>query len=343
MLTALLGDRAARIMLLMLAAIAAVAALQYAQTILAPMVFAIVLGIVVSPLAERLTRIGVPRPAIATAVLALTTLCIGVALLLIEPLVALLIDELPRIKLVAASWLDRVSGILRGIETISKEIEDSVGAEDVEPQTAIPTVSDALWLAPSFLSQMIIFVGTLFFFVLTRNDLYARTGTLEPQLRKADRIVARYFAAVTLINAGLGILTAVVLMAAGVKYAVLWGLAAGLLNFVMYLGPMMVILGLTIAGILQFYGAMAFLPPFLFLVINMIEANFVTPMVVGRRLDLNPLVVFVAIVFGLWLWGPIGAIVALPMLLWLGVMIRPELVVPGEDGAPRPRLWIPRP
>lgn len=326
-----LSERAPRVLLFIVTVICVIFALQYAQNILAPMVFALVLGIVFSPLADKLSDLGVPRLAVSSGLLVLSIIVLGTSMLLIEPMVNMLIEELPRIKVVASGWIDTASGVLRGIETISKEIEESVGAESVEPQAAIPSVSDALWLAPSFVSQVFIFIGTLFFFVLTRNDLYQRTGGLETQLRKADRTVSKYFAAVTLVNAGLGFVTAAVLMAVGVEYAMLWGLAAGVLNFILYLGPMMIVVGLTIAGMIQFYGAMAFLPPVLYLMINFMEANFVTPMIVGKRLKLNPLVVFVAIVFGLWLWGPIGAIVALPTLLWLSVMIRPELLVASDE------------
>lgn len=327
MKNALLEDRVIRAALLLIATVALVTALHLAQHVLAPFVFALVLGVVVSPVAERLTRIGIPRLAISTTLLFIVVSAIGVTVLLIEPLIVLAIDELPRIKAVAAYWLESASSILRGIEEISQEIEKSVGAEQVEPQTAIPSVSDALWLAPNFVAQVFVFVGTLFFFVLTRDGLYANLGARESRLRDADRAVSRYFAAVTLVNAILGGVTASVMMAIGLEHPLLWGLAAGLLNFVLYLGPLTIIVGLTIAGMIQFAGASAFLPPLLFLLINLTEANFVTPWVVGKRLSLNPLVIFIAIVFGLWLWGPVGAIVALPVLLWFGVLLKPDLVL----------------
>jgi predicted PurR-regulated permease PerM len=334
MIDLLLSQRAARVMLALLAAIALVAALHLAQHILAPTVFALVLGIVISPVADRLYGLGVPRLAVAVLLLVATLALIGLALLLVEPLFSLLIDELPRIKVAVAGWIETASGLLRGIETISAEIENSVGAQAAQPQTAVPSVRDALWLAPGFAAQVFIFVGVLFFFVLTRSELYAGTGPMEQRFRRADRAVARYFAAVTLVNIGLGVVTAMVLTAAGVNYAVLWGLAAALLNFILYLGPMMIIAGLTIAGLVQFSGAQAFLPPFLFLLLNLTEANFVTPLVVGKRLAMNPLLIFTAIVFGLWLWGPVVAIVALPGLLWAGVVMRPSLAMRGPGAAP---------
>lgn len=322
-LDTILSGRGVRVMLLILTIISITVSLHLAQQILAPMSFALVLGVVVSPLADRLARHGVPRVVIALALLLLSTVFVATIMLLIEPIVNVLIRELPRIKFVAMGLIDHASQLLRGIETISQEIEQSVGAEAVEPQTAIPSVRDALWLAPSFVSQVFIFVGTLFFFTLTRNDLYRQMGALENRLQRADKIVSSYFAAITLVNTGLGVVTAIVMMALGVEYAMLWGLAAGLLNFVLYLGPLLITVGLAIAGMVQFHGAYAFLPPLLFFAINLAEANFATPLVVGQRMAVNPLVVFLAIVFGLWLWGPIGAFVALPVLLWLGVLLQP--------------------
>ncbi|WP_264210618.1 AI-2E family transporter [Leisingera thetidis] len=316
-----LSGRGVRVMLMILTIISITAALQLAQQILAPMSFALVLGIVVSPLADKLAHFGVPRLVIALSLLLICTLFVATVMLLIEPVVNVLIEELPRIKAVMSSLIGKASSLLRGIETISEEIENTVGAEAVEPQTAIPSVGDALWLAPSFVSQVFIFMGTLFFYTLTRDDLYRLTGPLYDRLKHADKAVARYFAAITVVNTGLGAVTAVVLMAAGVEYAILWGLAAALLNYVLYLGPLLIMVGLAIAGALQFHGLYAVLPPILFLIINLAEANIVTPMMVGNRLAVNPLLIFLAIVFGLWLWGPIGAFVALPLLLWLGVML----------------------
>ena len=325
MLTTVLSERAQRVMLLILTVIALTGALHLGQQLLAPIVFAVVLGIVVSPLAERLTDVGVPRVAVAILLLLVTTSLIALLILMIEPLLNMFIEQLPRLKAAATRWIASVSDVLRGIETISEEIEGAKpAAEDAE--SALPTVRDALWMAPNFGAQFFVFVGTLFFFVLTRNDLYSAVGPLEPKLRKADRAVARYFAAVTLVNTGLGVVTALIMLAIGVDYPMLWGLAAAILNYRLYLGPLLVIFGLAIAGLLQFTGAMSLLPPALFLVANFTEANFVTPWVVGQRLAMNPLGVFVAIVFGLWLWGPVGAIVALPVMLWFGVIIRPEML-----------------
>lgn len=327
MLDAALSDRAMRVMLLVLTLVTAIAGLRYAEAIVAPFVLALVLGIVVSPLSEKLTAWGLPRVISTAAMLVLTCAVVFFFFLLLEPLLSLLIERLPRLKAAVDGWINWLSDVLQGIETLSNEIEETVGSEGGERATKVPTIGDALWLAPNFGAQVFIFVGTFFFFLLTRDDIYAAAGPWKERLFRADAIVSRYFAAVTLVNVGVGLATGAVMMAIGVDYALLWGLAAAAMNYILYLGPLMIIVGLAVAGLVQFWGAMAFLPPLAFTIINIAEANFVTPLVVGQHVQANPLVVFLAVVFGLWLWGPIGAVVALPVILWLGLMLQPV-----EDG-----------
>ena len=311
-------------MLLIITLVTLAAALYFAKPILAPAVFALVVGIVVAPLADRLERIGVSRVVVASSLLILSTALLALLILSLDPLVSTLASNIPRIQQEIRGWLEMASGLLRGIESISSELEETMGsaAPDAEG-SGLPTLMDALWLAPNFGAQMFIFAGTLFFFVLTRNELYEQFGQHAVRFFRAERAVARYFAAVTIVNGGLGVPTAAALAMIGLPGALIWGMAAAMLNFILYLGPLLILAGLTVAGLTQIGGAGAVLPPLLFLVLNLTEAQFVTPYFVGRQLQLDPLFVFWAIVFGLWIWGPLGAIVALPVLLWCGRMLMP--------------------
>ncbi|WP_036797347.1 AI-2E family transporter [Leisingera caerulea] len=321
-----IAKRSVRIMLLIITLILLGGAMYLAKPVLAPGVFALVVGVVVAPLADRLERFGVSRVVVASSLLVLSTALLALLILSLDPLLTSLASQVPKIKYEIRGWLDMVSGLLRGIESISSEIEETIGAADAETEEeggSLPTLTDALWLAPNFGAQIFIFAGTLFFFVLTRNELYEQAGSYAARFFQAERAVARYFAAVTIVNGGLGLLTAAGLALIGLPGAWIWGLAAAILNFILYLGPLIMLAGLTVAGLTQIGGAGALLPPLVFLGLNLAEAQFVTPAFVGRQLDLNPLIVFWAIVFGLWIWGPVGAIVALPMLLWCGRMLVP--------------------
>lgn len=335
----LLSDNAQRVMIALLAAVATTAALYFARQILAPIVFGLVVGVVVSPVATWMHERGLPNVVAASALLLGATTIIALAFLGIAPLISALVVRLPQIMLEIRGWVEAVAGALRGIESLSAELERTVGAGsggEAETLQAMPAVMDALWAAPDFGAQVLIFMGTLFFFTLTRDDLYRAAGASAETLRRADRAVARYFAAVTVINVGLGATVGVAMAGIGMNYAILWGLVACLMNFVLYLGPLLVAVGLLAAGLVQFGGAYALLPPLTFLAINLTEAQFVTPSFVGQQLHMSPLFVFVAIVFGLWLWGPVGAIVALPVAVWLGALLS------GIDFSPSRRTKKPR-
>jgi predicted PurR-regulated permease PerM len=159
---------------------------------------------------------------------------------------------------------------------------------------------------------------------------------------KALRVVAgvqrdlgRYFAIVALINAGLGAISGVVFAIAGLPNPILWGTLAGALNFVPYIGPLVAAILLGIAGLFTFDSLLfASIPAGAFLVLNFVESQFVTPALLGKRLDTDPLFVFLAIVFGAWLWGPAGALLATPLLViavstYGAVVYRTEATLPG--------------
>jgi predicted PurR-regulated permease PerM len=138
-----------------------------------------------------------------------------------------------------------------------------------------------------------------------------------------------------MINAGLGAATAMALQAMGLPGGLLWGVVAFLMNFIVYLGPAIFIVALLFAGVAAFDGGMALAPALTFVVLNGIEGQFVTPALVGRNMALNPLLVFLALIFGIWLWGPIGGIVAIPLLLWV-LVLNDGLKAPTPAAEPTP-------
>ena len=179
----------------------------------------------------------------------------------------------------------------------------------------------------------------LFFFLLTRKGIYswlarfigdrADTEILLQRFTQAERLVSRYFLTITVINAALGTALAGALALIGLPGPFIWGLTAALANFILYMGPMMVTGGLLIAGLVAFDGLMTFLPAVIFLSLNMIEAQFATPAFLGRHISVNPLLIFVSLVVWLWLWGPIGGIIAIPVLVIALVML--NIFEPASD------------
>ena len=108
----------------------------------------------------------------------------------------------------------------------------------------------------------------------------------------------------------------------GVPSPLLWGVLAALLNYVVYLGPafmtaILFLVGLSLGGTLLEIAT----PAIVFLTLNLIEANLVTPNIIGRRMTLNPFIVFLSLAFWLWIWGPVGGFIAVPALLILHALV----------------------
>ena len=329
-------ERLAQIALILIATVVGVTALKQLETIFAPMALALVTGVVLSPLVAFWERTGLPKALGALITLALTLTSLGVIAVLFQPLIAQLIDQAPKVWADMQASIRSLRAVLQSIAKISQDVTDAMApnaaatpAADTTGMT-LPTVTDALMLAPAFLEQLLVFSGTLFFFVLTRQEIYtwaaiSLSGPTERaqtsrRLMAAEQQVSRYFFAIALVNAGLGVTLAVLLALIGLPDAVLWGVMAFLLNFVVYLGPAALTLCLLFAGVAAFDGIWALAPMLGFMALASVEGQFITPGIIGRHLSLNPLLVFLALIFGIWLWGPMGGVVAIPLLVWVLVL-----------------------
>jgi len=137
-------------------------------------------------------------------------------------------------------------------------------------------------------------------------------------VRQAQRDIGLFISTMSLINVALGIATGLALWAIGLPNPVLWATTTAVLAFIPYLGPLMITLLLLLAGSVAFGTGFAMLgPPAAFLVLHGIEANFLSPMIMGHRLRLRPVFVFLAVMVWGWLWGIAGAFLAVPLLLAL--------------------------
>ena len=182
-------------------------------------------------------------------------------------------------------------------------------------------------------SGTVLVVSLLFaMFLLSMGDTFrARLVDAFPDFRRKRRAarisrdveqqISRYLGAITVINAGLGLCIGVALHLMGMPYALLWGVAAFLLNYLPYLGAMV---GVAVSGAVAVvtYDSLgaAFLVPLVYLGLTSIEGQMVTPWLVGRHLRLNAAAVFIAVVFWAWLWGAAGALLAVPILVVIKVL-----------------------
>lgn len=140
--------------------------------------------------------------------------------------------------------------------------------------------------------------------------------------REIQQNISNYLFTVTLINVGLGTVVSIGLYFMGVPNPAMWGIFVAVLNFVPYFGPVAGIFLLAAIGLLTFENSLwqALLPPAWYFVLHLLEANFVTPVLLGRRFTLNPVVIFVSLLFWTWLWGVPGALLSLPFLVSIKVI-----------------------
>lgn len=323
----LLG-RAAQISAIVLAVLALCAALEYAQVLLAPVALAFTIGLMLAPLARRVERTGLP-PSVSALVVTFTFMFLLVAALVVFSVpLQTWADRLPliwaKLQIEIEAWREPIGAL----SSLREQLKDAMGAEDANlvVEEAADPVSSLAIMAPSIVGQFLLFLASLYFFVAARDSIRMAVLTLcigrrsrwrtARIFRDAERLVSRYLLSITVINAGLGAAVGVAMLAVGMPSPFLWGVLAGVLNYVVYVGPAITAVIIGLVALATFDGtAQVLLPPAVYLFVNFIEAQFVTPTVIGRAMTLNPLVVFLAIAFWLWLWGPVGGFVAVPFLL----------------------------
>ena len=195
--------------------------------------------------------------------------------------------------------------------------------------------TEGLSITRAALGQMLSFavsasatVFLLYFLLASERWLIARTIEAIPRqrtralllggIRQAQRDIGLFITTMGLISIGLGIATGIALAAIGFPNPVLWATTTAVLTFVPYIGPVLVTLALLVAGGMESGPGLAMLvPPALFLALHFVESNFLSPLIMGRRLRISPVFVFLSVLFWSWLWGIAGAFVAVPLLLAL--------------------------
>lgn len=315
-----------RLTILGIGVVVAFGTLSVAKEFFAPVLSAMVFGVVLSPFFDVLARLGL-RPSLAALVtVAIAFSLFAVLTVFLEPYVSEAITRAPVIWYELRDAVEQLQAMILGLNEIAEDVAKAIDPDakkdgDAAPAFEVPPLSDALFYAPQFLAQVMMFIGVLYFFLMTRPEVYTWLGANlrgfeEADFTRAEVQVAQYFLTITAINAGFGVLIGIVLQLIGLPGAVFWGVMAFMLNYVLYLGPIALAAALLVTGLVAFDGVWAVVPAVLYLSMNATEGQFVTPALVGQRLSVNPLLVFVSLVFWLWLWGPIGGVIAIPLLVW---------------------------
>lgn len=308
-----------------------------ARDVLMPVTMALLLFFVFSPLVRRLGRKGIPAWATTSLIVLALLLVVGGVVLSVMSPVGQMISDAPAISRQLETKFQELKDSVRGIEEVATKIDAVAGATAPEPgviRTEEKRGSLALSVAgaaPSLLGQFA-FVLILMFFLLTSGDLlYLKIvqsfDTLKGKraayqaLREIEASLGNYLGTISLINGGLGLAIGVAFWLLDMPAPYLFGVLACLANFIPYIGAF---LGAGLAMAVALVTMDGFLWPALVGLtyggINTVEGQFVTPYFLSRRLELNTVVVFIAVALWAWLWSIVGMIVAVPILVMIRVL-----------------------
>ena len=308
-----------------------VTALYVAKPLLLPIIVGAFIALLCGPLVNYLVRFGIPRMINVIAVLFGLVAVIGISLNILSEPAQQWWSKLPL-------FLENVSNEVNEVTQNSNEdsassllVNSSVANDGLTNNTAFSIVKSVLTTTPTIVSQMMIALFMAYFMMNYGRQIYARALTLCTNFsdkRKAVELVkvvqkdlSRYLGSITLINIALGFVVGCVFYAMGLKDPFLWGAFAGLMNYIPYLGPMVSVTCFALVSFLQFESlSYALTVAAIFLAINLIESQMVTPILLGKRFSLNPLILFIWLVFWGWLWGAMGMLIGVPLLVCINVL-----------------------
>lgn len=319
-----------------------IAGLEFARPVFLPAVSAFVVTMMLGPLSAQATRIGLPTLLTAIVLWLLVVAAFyGVILLLAAP---------------AVEWIGKAPDISRTIQEKLRVLDQPLAALQGLRDALLPSdkkadlgfdimsiLQPAVSIVTPAIGEVFIFFGALFFMLVGRarlrrvlvvffDDREARLRTLKI-MNDIEHHLTDYLSMVAMINFSVGIAACVIAFAVGLPNPIAWGVLGFILNFIPYIGALLMEAGLFFVGLVTFPSLTHVLvAPLVYAAFATIEGHFITPSLIGRRLTLNPLAVFLSLVFWSWLWGPVGAFLAVPLLI-MGMVAVGHLFPAEEDPA----------
>ncbi|KPH79662.1 AI-2E family transporter [Bosea vaviloviae] len=304
--------------------ILATASLYLTKVIALPITAGIIFGLVLGPAVDWLVRRNVPQHLAAAIVVLLFLGLIMAAITVLAVPVAAWSDQAPAMMTALKTKLASVFVVMDEAKHAIASLMGKTGAE-LNVSQGNPLLDIAM-SSSTVAGGLLIFVATVYFWLATRRHLKARALRLclgrgarksaGAFFQEIETRVARYFGLVTLINLGMGVLTMTIAWMAGLPFPIFWGALAFILNYLAFIGPIIVTVMLFASALIDAPLVLtAIWPAAAYFVLHLIEGNAVTPVFVGSRLTVSPFLVFIGFIFWLWLWGPVGAVLSTPILL----------------------------
>ena len=317
--------------------------LSIGSVVFLPLVTAIILTIVLSPLADRLAQLGLPN--FLASLLALLLLLAILALALsavLRPALTLFQDMPAMVDRIGEHFAD-MQGTLAWFAQVNDKVAEIAGtSKGQQVVLAGPSMLEQLAFATPTVLLEVLLTFLMAFFMIEARVRMRRRLLLERQhfgaTLKAARVmrdvqdrVGSYILTVGLINTAVGLVVTFGAWAFGMPYPVMWGGLATLLNFLPYVGPMAMIALLTLFGLGTADAPLVgLIPAAAYLALHTVESNVVTPAVLGARFTMNPVLILFALSYFSWIWGMTGALLSVPLLLTITALVdhlgRPNIV-----------------
>ena len=324
--------------LVVIAVLASLYTLYFARGFFVPIAFAVLLNFLLSPVIRALTRIKIRPPLGAGIVVVALLAAIGGGVYGLAGPAQSVAASAPATLTKAngklrALFLARVQKATSQVEKAAGTLGDSVG-EKPKREVVVnsePSIGSRILGTTQVIVAAVLEITFLLYFLLAAGDLFLQKFVkVLPEsddkqkavniARAVESAVSAYLTATLLMNLGEGVVVALLLWALGVPSPALWGALVMLAEFIPYLGALTAVVLLGLAGLTTFDNVWhALLVPGAFLFVNLIQSNLVSPSLLGRRLTLNPVAIFIGLTFFFWIWGVAGAFLAVPLLASLKI------------------------
>jgi predicted PurR-regulated permease PerM len=303
--------------------------LYFARAFFLPIVLAVLFDFLLSPLIRTFKRARIPEPLGAALVVGALLVVTGVAGYGLAGPAKEWAGKLPASIRQAENRLQKLRRPVEQVSKTAEQVEQATKVNDSEATEVVvkgPSLTERLFGTTQTILFTALEVIILLYFLLAAGDLFLqKLIKVLPLLRDKKKAVAiareteasisTYLVTVTLVNLGLGVAVAAVMYVLEMPSPILWGALAALAEFIPYLGATAMVTVLTLAGLVTFEQVgHALLVPGGYLVVNLLQSQFIAPLILGRRLTLNPVAIFIGLVFWWWIWGVPGAFIAVPLI-----------------------------
>ncbi|HZD63563.1 MAG TPA: AI-2E family transporter [Xanthobacteraceae bacterium] len=318
--------------------------LYFSRPVLLPVVAAVLIGTTLAPIVKAAARHRISPWATAVALGLLLVAAAGTAVTLLANPVSEWIAKAPEIGAAIKQKLYVLDRPLAALQELQEVLMPSAGKTVAVEQSQLAIVTPVISVVTPAVVEITLFFVTLIFFLATQMDfrryMVSFFTSRDAKLRffrianDIEDHLASYVATVTVINFGLGVVVALGAWLFGFPSPLIFGILAMALNYIPYIGAACLTLIILGVGLVTFPSlSFALVPPAAFVAVATIEGQFITPAVLGHRLTLNPLMVLLALAFWAWLWGPIGAFLAVPLTM-VGLVTLHHLFPPDESKLP---------